>query len=646
VADIEAAVNAAFAKNGGQTPSDHGQFSKERYSFLFKPGRYNVEVPVGYYTHVAGLGDHPSDVVFTSAKGVYCDESSASISPGSLDTFWRTVENFQTDANYSWNGDGRSGMVWASSQGTSLRRLIVTNDLSLSRYRKGNLLADYASGGYMSNTVVKGVADSGSQQQFLSRNSEVRSWSSGVWNMVFVGVKGAPASHCGLNTTMCTKPYTTVDSTPVIAEKPYITISEEGKYTLNVPMARKASKGVDMSTVTKVDFEKVYVASAEKDTAETINAQLKQGLHVVLAPGIYNLDAALELTFENQVLLGQGMATLVATNGNAVVKVGNVDGVRVAGMLLQAGSKLSDALLEWGDAQKYPGSATNPGVMTDVDARVGGPSNPAGAQAKVMVIVNSGHVVIDNAWLWRADHVEGGGLTMNGSTPCSVGAIINGNDVTAYGLKIEHCLTDLLQWNGDRGATYFFQSEMAYDVTQENFGDKGYVAYRVAENVTEHRAFGTGVYHNFRDHAVTVRTAISAPKHLENAFVSPLAVFLNGKGVMQHILNDLGSETSQSAQSPTAAIAEWLCHADVPPSAPLQLVLSSNVTCKVGDSVTCPGSTAGCAGNSCCADGSTCPSADEEFSCCPAPKKLDCVKPASAGHLHMRSMASLAQVMV
>jgi len=39
------------------------------------------------------------------------------------------------------------------------------------------------------------------------------------------------------------------------------------------------------------------------------------------------------------------MATLMSTNGNAVVKVGNVDGVRLAGFIGQAGPIDTDALI-------------------------------------------------------------------------------------------------------------------------------------------------------------------------------------------------------------------------------------------------------------------------------------------------------------
>jgi len=50
--------------------------------------------------------------------------------------------------------------------------------------------------------------------------------------------------------------------------------------------------------------------------------------------------------------------------------------------------------------------------------------------------------------------------------------------------------------------------------------------------------------------------------------------------------------------------------------------------CKVGDHVRCPdGSSHKCAGNQCCPDGSTCPSASKDFRC-PKPKKADCISPS------------------
>jgi hypothetical protein len=306
-----------------------------------------------------------------------------------------------------------------------------------------------------------------------------------------------------------------------------------------------------------VDFADVYVATAS-GTAEKINSKLGQGLHVVLSPGVYNLDAALILNTKNQVLLGLGLATLVAMNGTPAVKVGNVDGVRVCGVLLEAGPVTSDSLLEWGNSsESYPGDSSNPGSMNDLYTRAGGPKQPQVQQVDTMVRINSGNVIIDNTWFWRADHTESNNHVLDGSNPSQVGMIVNGNNVIAYGLKAEHSLTDQVQWNGENGQVYMFQSEMPYDVTQANFGDKGYVGYRVGSNVQTHSAYGVGVYHNFAKEAVHVHTAISAPKHLESSFIAPLAVYLNGKGIVDHILNDKGGATLKGLGG--GAVAKWYC---------------------------------------------------------------------------------------
>jgi hypothetical protein len=428
----------------------------------------------------------------------------------------------------------------------------VQNNLILFEYQPPAQAAGYSSGGYMSNSRVEGQCQSGSQQQWFTRNSELKGgWQSGVWNMVFVGTKGAPASHCGSGTP---GPYTTVDSTPTIAEKPFITIDSTGKFSLQIPAAKHNTSGVDWDTpATTVGFELVYVADNTTDTAASINAQLAAGNHVVLSPGIYSLTEPIVVNKDNLVLLGLGMATLVSANGNMVIQVGNVDGVRIAGpIILQAGSKPTTTLLQWGSGV-YAGDSTNPGIIQDVFARVGGP-DAYPVQADVMLELNSGNVLVDNTWLWRADHTVSG-LVKDAANPCQHGLVVKGDDVTMYGLAVEHTLDDLVVWSGQRGATYFFQSELPYDVTPAQWGT--HVGYRVSNDVTTHNAFGMGVYHFFRDYPVNATTGIVVPDALVSSVVNPLAVFLNGLGSMQHVINALGSSTETVGGG---ADPKWFCN--------------------------------------------------------------------------------------
>ena len=66
------------------------QFGTQRYTLLFKPGSYNVNVPVGFYTQVAGLGQNP-DQVTINGGGVNAD---AQWNGGNAtENFWRSVEN-------------------------------------------------------------------------------------------------------------------------------------------------------------------------------------------------------------------------------------------------------------------------------------------------------------------------------------------------------------------------------------------------------------------------------------------------------------------------------------------------------------------------------------------------------------------------
>merc|ERR1711871_553555 len=554
--DIQGAVNEAFSKNGGHNPPNNGQFSTDRYAFLFKPGQYNVDVPIGYYTSVYGLGASPNDVNFTSPRGVHSEEGDYSIG-GALSSFWRSAENFLNSCTNKWNVG--TGMMWAVSQGVSLRRVEVTQDLLLFQYEPPITAAGEASGGYMANVKVGGKTAGGSQQQWFARDSTLTGgFTGGVWNYVFTGVTGAPPDHCG-NPVWNGKHHmpsgtasTNVPQTPVIAEKPFLTVDSTGKFSLRIPTVRHGTAGHDFDTnPPAVGFESVYVTQPS-DSAAAINAKLAQGLHVVVSPGVYHLDEPLELNHPNQVLLGLGYATLVSAKQNAVIRVGDVDGVRVAGFLLQAGppqgDQMAPALLQWGVSGKYAGSASNPGFIHDVFGRVGGPdgmySNPVATE--LMLHIRSGHVVGDNMWLWRADHTAGG-IPSTQSNRVDHGIVVDGDDVTMYGLAVEHTVQDLTLWNGERGRTYFYQSELPYGVNQSQFGN--FTGYRVADKVKSHSGWGIGVYSFFRDHEVTVPSGIVCPPALESSFVHSVTVKLNGHGGISHVINDKGDAVTANVTS-------------------------------------------------------------------------------------------------
>lgn len=550
-ANNEQTIADIFAKNGGSP--DLGQWSDFRYALLFLPGAHEYDVNVGYYTSVIGLGTSPDDTIIGNANGggVICEEGNLeNYAVGALNTFWRSAENFQTEPNgqqgWEWTG-GVSGFLWAASQASPLRRVHVTGanpNLYLYQYVKnsGDQYAGYASGGFMADCTVDGTIDSGSQQQFLARNCSMGDWPNGVWNMVFVGSTNAPATNC--------KKYVNVDKTPLIAEKPYITY-DAGKYYLQIPPVEKDKVGPTSVQPTQVDFVNVYVATAA-DSAATINGKLTSGLHVVLSAGIYNLTEPIVIENANTVVLGIGFPTLISTSGKPCIVVGSADGIRIGGILLQAGETTTTTLLQWGSSGDKP---TN-GFLYDCFARVGGTNDPAIQQLKAdtMIEINSSNIVCDNLWLWRADHygTSGGtsaGLVKNGDNPCKNAFVANGENITAYGLCPEHTLEDLSVWNGNHGSTYFFQCEYPYDVNTD-YADKGYVAYRVNNNVTNHLTYGIGVYSFFRDYDVNVNTAIATPTGENLQFHSSLTVFLNGMGSISHVINGLGESNTSNKQHP------------------------------------------------------------------------------------------------
>jgi len=204
-----------------------------------------------------------------------------------------------------------------------------------------------------------------------------------------------------------------------------------------------------------------------------------------------------------------------------------------------ANGTVAPALLEWGLSGNHAGTSADPGLMHDIFARVGGPDGAASSVVGVdtMVHVKSGHVIGDNLWLWRADHTAQGTPSFQ-SNQCKHGVVVDGDDVTFYGLAVEHVEQDLTLWNGDRGAVYFYQSELPYGATQEQFGN--YTGFRVAEGVKQFTGHGIGVYSFFRDHEVNVASGIVCPAGLESSFHHSLTVKLNGHGGIQHVINDKG----------------------------------------------------------------------------------------------------------
>ncbi|MDE6505385.1 MAG: hypothetical protein K2L42_05900 [Clostridia bacterium] len=495
-----------------------GEFTNQRYSALFKKGEYDIDLKVGYYTSISGLGASPDDATI----------SKMTVSaPISLCNFWRTAENISFGSN----------TVWAVSQATSLRRVHIKGDLALS--------ADKAtSGGFLADVKVDGTVNSGSQQQWLSRNSQFGSWNGGVWNMAFVGVDGKiPADRWGGGAK-----YTNIETSGNLREKPFITFDEENGYRVFVPDAATAAKGVsDWSNKNGeyIPLSDFYVARSDRDTAETINTALNKGKHILFSAGVYELNAPINVTKPDTIVMGLGLATLRPSdkNNETLIKTADADGIKISGLLLDAG-KNTESLLEVGEEGAQASHAQNPISLNDVFFRVGGAEEKA-TSVDVCAVINSNDVIGDNFWIWRADHWDGVGWDKN---VAKNGIIINGDNATFYGLFVEHFLEYQTIWNGNGGTTYFYQSELPYDVPSQSgwmsHGGtvNGYSSYKVSDNVTSHKAYALGVYSYLRDAEVRLENAIECPRADGVAFKHIITVFLNGndKSGINHVINGEG----------------------------------------------------------------------------------------------------------
>jgi hypothetical protein len=500
----------------------HNEFGPDRYAFLFLPGEYKVNFPVGFYTQVLGLGATP-DAVHIEGD-VHSD--AAAKNDNATTTFWRAVEGFSVTPT--------SGtMQWAVSQAVGFRRMHVKGDVVL------NQKHGWASGGWMSDTVVDGAVDSGTQQQWISRNVEWGAWTGANWNMVFVGVTRPPEGEWP-------KPvYTKVAATPVVREKPFVVVDAKGRFGVRVPSLRRDSVGVSWrggeTPGTTIPLSRFYVAQPG-DSAAAMNAELAKGKNLLLTPGIYELEDAIHVTRANTVVLGLGYATLKPVKGTAALTTADVDGVTVAGLLVDAGETKSPVLMEIGPEGSKANHAENPIVLSDVFFRVGG----AGVgRAGVNLRINSNDTIVDHTWIWRADHGKGVGWDSNVSAN---GLVVNGNDVTIYGLFVEHHQEFQVLWNGNSGRTYFYQSEIPYDPpTQASYtsgeGVKGWASYKVADGVTEHEAWGLGIYSVFRHPDVDLSRAIEVPKIPGVRFHDMITVALGDKGVIDNVINDVGGAT-------------------------------------------------------------------------------------------------------
>jgi hypothetical protein len=551
------------------------QFDNQRYAIFFLPGTYGsaadpLVFQVGYYTEVAGLGAMPQDTVVNGAIDVFNNLCTAGTQDcNSDDNFWRSLSNLTLNVDLPSSppsyapavvdpfgtGCTNSAEMWSASQAAPIRRAIVNGSIVFQDYCANN---NFASGGFIADSKVSGTLEFNGNQQYMVRNSAIGGAAGcpqGLWNMVYSGVTGAPApvftGQCEQNTVL--------SASPVTEEEPFLFTDSSGNYNVFVPAVQQNSSGPSWASGqeagTSLPLAKFFVASPATPTL-AITAALALGKNLILTPGVYDLSQPIVVSRPGTVVLGLGLATLVPQDGNAAMIVGPNSGVKLSGLIIDAGPVNSPVLLSVG-LPGAGGAASDPDVVQDVFFRIGG-AETTPVSASVSLLDNASGSIIDDVWAWRADHGNAVGWTQN---TASTGLAVTGANVTAYGLAVEHYQKNEVIWSGQGGTDIFFQNELPYDVPSQSAWmstptQDGYPAFLISPNVRTFQGYGLGSY-SFFNQGVAIQDAMAfqAPDTSGVQFHDVFTRFLNGSGSINSVINGTGAAVNSTSPGPSDVVS-------------------------------------------------------------------------------------------
>ncbi|MFD0331435.1 hypothetical protein ACFQZC_33070 [Streptacidiphilus monticola] len=336
-------------------------------------------------------------------------------------------------------------------------------------------------------------------------------------------------------------------------------LDSSGNYQVFVPDAQSNSSGTTWASGstpgTSLSLNTFFVVQPSA-TTDQINAALAAGDNLLFTPGVYSVTGTLNVTKPDTKIVGLGFPTLVPGNGNVTMNVADVNGVNVSGVIFDAGPTRSTALLQLGVQGSSVSHAADPVSLNDVFFRIGGAT--AGS-ATTALVDNSNDSILDDIWAWRADHGAGAG-TWSGDQS-DTGLVVNGNNVTATGLAVEHFQKTETVWNGQNGKVVFFQNENPYEVPNQaswmaSSSQKGYPALAVSSGVTSFQGYGLGSYSYFNQ-GVDIHNAMAfqAPNTSGVQFHDLLTVFLNGSGGIDSVINGTGAAVSSSFGGPSDVVS-------------------------------------------------------------------------------------------
>ncbi|MDR0382225.1 MAG: hypothetical protein LBH86_09590 [Oscillospiraceae bacterium] len=574
----------------------NNQFTDDRVALLFRPAKGHAAdftylgMYLNFYMHIAGLGKLPTDVQTQSVQ-VFSWEGGGYNGGGNVtQNFWRTFENMETMAG---------GNVFAVSQASPVRR-VKTGSLTFQ-------LGGSASGGFLADSYTGWQTYQG-QQQFYTRNNAMAGTDGLIWNGVMQGNTTQDGTQWNQSYSWIV---VDVAHTPMIAEKPFLYFDVDandgtGDYKVFVPGYRKDAVGLSwgagkenggMGPGESRLLSDFFVANEAMNADQIIAGMKTKDGNIFFTPGVYKLDKEIRVTEPNAVLLGVGEASLRPLNGNVCVQVADVPGVRVAGLLFDAGpaagndfANASEALLVVGEGgfTETPEMKASPIVLSDAIIRVGGLPTNVPYKAKNGLIINADYTILDHAWIWRADHGDQVGWTLNQTDN---GLVVNGDHVITYGLHAEHFQKYDVLWNGDDGRCFYLQNERPYDPPETDEGvpgawrdtsladpkydyigplserQQGYAAFRVGDDVKNFEGWGLVSYDVFvQNMSVPFRTIWSAfitPAENANIKIHQVGTLSisQRRGEIAHVINGEGPGNNGGV-GPTMFLAPNEFHPD------------------------------------------------------------------------------------
>ncbi|HVZ24733.1 MAG TPA: hypothetical protein VG842_01690 [Sediminibacterium sp.] len=550
-------INAQFPAIG--LSGSHGEWTTKRQAYYFKanvngqtydPGGSGSAsspaanaIELGFYAHIGGLGKLPSAVKL----GAIFTRPHLSGGANATCTFWRSVENVTVLRDFAWT----------VSQSTSARRMLIESTSKyISDIGRNNF---WGSGGFIADACYTSSRPNwGGQQQWYTRNTIFPTGAGtmgGSYNMVWQGCINPPAAD---------KINSPVTATPIIREKPFLFIDDDGEYKVFVPAWQKDRIGVSWSLTSMgkgeiQDLLTEWYVAREGDTDAEINQALKAGKNIFFTPGHYALNAPIQVNRKDAILLGAGIAsvTLEPTEKNhwGCIYADDRDGIIIAGLLMDSFNSTTYQMRIGNEGAGADHSA-NPILISDITCRVGGVQSK-NIQIQASLQINSNQVVGDQCWLWRADHgSQPGGKLRWTRDRCKNGLIVSGNDVTLYALFVEHYQEYEVLWLGEGGRAFFLQNEPPYDAPdQASWSSQGgrvdgFAAFKVANTVKEHHSIGLGSYAVFTgtDGHVNMKNAFEIPDNPHVTLEKMCTTRFAGPGNIQNVVDGMGGSTASGVK--------------------------------------------------------------------------------------------------